>query len=182
MKYSWPRVLTTFAGATIVLVAASARLMASPPQMPAETVHVKPVAGDQHAAASRAVPARDSEMMVAVAVPSRLVEYTIRQRRGVGRFITDSVLQAERALPLGTVLRKHLLGIGRALDAQRAATTNIDNRCRLDVFVNGTRSTDPLDAIGTGTLAGVEYYDRFNVPGQYQRAAPQCEALLLWTR
>jgi hypothetical protein len=152
MKYSWLRVLTLSTTASITLVACHA----APPDSAARPI--------------------------VVAGPRGRAEFTARQSRGIGRFITDSVLHANQTLPLTTVLRFHLLGIGRALDTQRIATTSINDRCVLDVFVNGTRATDPLDAIRPADLAGVEYYDRFNVPEQYRRTSSPCDVLLLWTK
>jgi hypothetical protein len=181
MKYSWPRILSAFGGALLMLATASARLMASPVQVAAETLHVKPRTVDQQRVANAITAAADSGMLVVITAPSRLAEFRTRQRRGVGRFITDSVLWAERALPLKTVLRTHLLGIGRTLDTQRLDGTGFGG-CTLDVFVNGTRATDSVDDIRTINLAGVEYYDRFSVPPPYNRASSQCDALLLWTR
>jgi hypothetical protein len=190
MKCSLLRIAITVTAGAIAIAVSPVRLIASPPQVPAETIRVAPRSDDHKApprdaasALARATAmAADSGMMIAMAVPSRLVEYTIRRRRGVGRFITDSVLKAESGLTLDTVLRLHLLGIGRLLDARRRSIMSIDDRCTLDVIIDGVRATGDIDDIRPGALAGVEFYDRFTSPAQYRRASAPCEMLLLWTR
>ncbi|MEP6495855.1 MAG: hypothetical protein ABJF01_24460 [bacterium] len=166
-----------------VTSAPSSRIAASPPRVQGETIHIASRSGDQPAVAGQrgiSGNASDTIRIVAGEVPSRLADFEARRRRGIGRFITDSVLRAEESRPLTMVLRSHLPGLSRVLDARPLGASPIDH-CGLEIYLNGLRSIDTLAGITPRELSGVEFYTSMIVPPEFHHAGSSCPVLVLWS-
>ncbi|HTE44234.1 MAG TPA: hypothetical protein VK636_03230 [Gemmatimonadaceae bacterium] len=157
---------------------------ARPLRVAADTVHVAAKSGghpDDTGRDGSARDASDSVVIVAKRVPSRLAEFEARRQRGIGRFITDSVLRAEDSHPLTMILRTHVPGISRILDTRPAEISPVYH-CTLEVYLNGLRTIESVAGLSPHELDGVEFYAPSQVPQQYRRAGLSCPVLLLWTR
>lgn len=131
------------------------------------------------------------------AVPPRLQEFEARRARGVGRFLTQEVLEREEEPRLHFALAALLPGLtvlpdatrpGRYLLFSRRAAVRTSLRggtpstdCSVDVFLDGMK-IDDLDAITPTMLAGVEHYPMSAAPPQYRRPTGSCHVVLLWSR
>ena len=62
--------------------------------------------------------------------------------------------------------------------------------CPVDIYVDGHRLIDHLEAIATRDIGGVELYDFALAPAEYRmaaslgkdRARAACKVLLIWTK
>ena len=106
-------------------------------------------------------------------------EYRLHHSAG-GRFITAEVLAASGDLPLVDVLRIHINGFVAPGDSRPPRAYN--DRCGLDVYVNGLRTIDVFDIIRPRDLVGVEYYEASSAPVRYRTAFSSCPVLLLWLK
>jgi len=173
-----------FAAAFSLTNAQASRISTSPPRTVADTIRVAPPSADHANASGRDSTVRDvgdSVVIVASRVSSRLAGFEARRRRGIGRFITDSLLRGEESRPLAMVLRTYLPGFGRILDTRPNDVSPME-RCRLSVFLNGLPTIESLAGISPHELAGVEFYTPSLVPQEYHRPGEACPVLGLWSR
>lgn len=116
-------------------------------------------------------------------------EFEARRRMGIGRFLTDSILQADSTKQLATIIERHLLGFRSLGDGRTVSRFN----CGVpDVYIDGARmfsrglrpgpdETD-LRLFNGRDVAGVEFYTKTEAPVQYRRLSQACGVLLIWTR
>jgi hypothetical protein len=180
MKLSLASAIAPLVLAFASVSAQSARLSASPQRVSAETLHVASKAADHPGASQRDTTSNDSVLIVAKAVPVRLVGFEARRRMGIGRFITDSVLHIDGSRQLTTVLRAYLPGWSRMLDT-RPSDASPSNRCGVDVYLNGLPTLENLADLRARDVDGVEFYTTSIVPPQFRRAGTFCPVLLLWS-
>ena len=121
----------------------------------------------------------DSDAAFASANGQSEFEYRLHHSAG-GRFITADVLAASGDLPLVDVLRIHITGFVAPGDSRPPRGYN--DRCGLDVYVNGLRTIDVFDIIRPRDLVGVEYYEASSAPVRYRTAFSSCPILLLWLK
>ena len=121
---------------------------------------------------------------------ARMSEFETRRHMGIGRFLTDSVLQLDSTMALTRILEKRLPGVRSTGDDR--TVTRFDCAGRLDVYIDGARTyfgglrsggdvTD-LRLFSGADVAGIEYYSEINAPVQYRRLGLRCGVLLIWTR
>jgi hypothetical protein len=180
MKFSLASAVAPLVLAFAAVAARPARLSASPQRAVAETLHVASKSVDHAGASRRDTTTSDSVLIVAKAVPVRLVGFEARRRMGIGRFITDSVLRSEDARQLTMVLRAHLPGLSRILDT-RPSEVSPSERCGLDVYFNGLPTIANLSSLTARDVDGIEFYTAQTVPPQFRRAGTFCPVLLLWS-
>ena len=119
-------------------------------------------------------------------------EFEVRRRMGIGRFLTDSVLQADSTLPLADILQQRILGLRSVADGRAVSRVNCGGL--IDVYIDGGRVTPSTYGLGAGPyeldlrfinggdVAGVEYYTDINAPVQYRHSTMACGVLLIWMR
>lgn len=127
-------------------------------------------------------------------IPLKLQDFEWRRRMGIGRFLTDSILLAERTKPIARIMETHLPGLN-SVGFDRTVT-RFD--CgRVDVYVDGV-AYGPTRPLGRGrgagdetdlrslwgeNVAGVEYYSAAGAPVQYRKTgASRCGLVLIWLR
>lgn len=139
-------------------------------------------------------------------VPPELHDFEMRRAMGIGRFLTDSVLQKERTQPIASIMSRHFPGVYSAFMDRSVLRRNCDTRGaapprdgRPDVYIDGVRyglteppggsrsSVPPADAldlrfINGDDVAGVEYYTELSAPAQYRRPGMVCGVVLIWLR
>jgi hypothetical protein len=133
----------------------------------------------------------------------RMGEFDARRRMGIGRFLADSILQADSTQPLAVILERRIPGLVSVNDGRtvRRRNTN-DGKTNLwrrdcigfDVYIDGARvssstyglrpAPDETDLrFFTGRdVAGVEYYTDVEAPVQYRHQTMACGVLLIWLR
>lgn len=119
-------------------------------------------------------------------VPLKLQDFEWRRRMGFGRFLTDSVLLAEKTHPIASIMALHFPGL---YSVGHDRTVTRFNCGGVDVYVDGVRSagrggdlTD-LRSIEGQDVAGVEYYRSTEAPVQFQsNRMSRCGVLLIWLR
>jgi len=121
-------------------------------------------------------------------------DFEVRRRMGIGRFLTDSMLQADSTRPLTTIIEQHFLGLHAIAQGRTVARRLAYHDCALDIYVDGVRITQAayafgkkfddtdLRAIAGGDVAGVEYYTDLSAPVQYRHQTMACGVLLIWLR
>src|SRR5512146_1043821 len=121
----------------------------------------------------------------AATVPLKLQECEMRRRMGIGRFLTDSVLQKEATQPIASIMARHLPGLYSLGFDQGIGRIHMGSRCRLEVYIDGVRhSGDALDLrfIDGVDVAGVEYYTATSAPVQYRHLGMTCGVILIWLK
>jgi hypothetical protein len=130
-------------------------------------------------------------------VPARLQEFETRRHMGIGRFLTDSVLEKEGNRSLAIALSMRFPGIHAVQDpdipshyrlvSMRANTAgrrpngwHLD--CAVDVYLDGFLYNDDIDAISPTEIAGIEFYTMTSVPPQYRRGTGSCQVMLIWSK
>lgn len=135
---------------------------------------------------------------------SSLSSFETRRAQGIGKFLTADELAAQSNLSLMRVVLQAFKELMAAPDPARTShdilmTHRADPRldlnnlrtqehylyeshCGVDVYLDGSQFKDDLDAIRTGDLAAVEYYQMSSAPGQYRRLTESCGVLLLWSK
>jgi hypothetical protein len=123
-------------------------------------------------------------------------DFERRRRMGFGRFLTDSVLMAEKTQPLADIMERRLAGL-QSFDVGRTVRRRTCGGQPLDIYVDGVRvggiTSRPLGARPLPSLtdlrftqgqdvAGVEYYDLASAPPQYRRPETKCGVVLIWLR
>ena len=119
------------------------------------------------------------------AVPLKLQDFEMRRRMGIGRFLTDSVLQKEATQPIASIMARHLPGLYSLGFDRGIGRMHMGSRCRLEVYIDGVRySGDALDLrfIDGVDVAGVEYYTETNAPVQYRHLGMACGVILIWLK
>ncbi len=142
----------------------------------------------------RATSVLDTVRVFGQGVPSRLKEFENRRQIGIGRFVTDSVLEKERPLSLALAISMHFPGI-RAIQDQDIAShyklvstrfsTSISLKlgpCSVDVYLDGMLYLDDIDSILPDEVAGVEFYTMGSAPPQYRRGTGSCQVVLIWLK
>jgi hypothetical protein len=144
-------------------------------------------------------PMLDTVRVTATRAERQLDEFETRRRQNLGRFITDSMLQAERAKSIQQLLVAHVPGlkiVGRGVKAMEPQTRKsgmrprrtVGDGCPVLIFLDGFEFSDPeidvanIENIRPEELAGVEAYTLNTVPVQYKRLGDYCKVLLLWTK
>lgn len=139
----------------------------------------------------------DTVRVVAPGVPPRLQEFETRRARGVGRFLTQEVLEREKEPRLHFALAAQLPGLMVMPDATRLGRYLLKSRranlvtslkkspsgatCSVDVYLDGVY-TDEIDFLTPTMLSGVEHYPMSAAPPQYRRPTGSCHVVLLWSR
>lgn len=117
-------------------------------------------------------------------------EFEHRRRAAVGRFITDSALSADREPSLAANIAKRVPGLfvvvdqtGRySLRTERTAMTGgRAQKCGIDVYRDGFRNPEPIDALLKSEVTGVEVYPMAYAPPQYRKGTGSCWVVLIWT-
>ena len=116
---------------------------------------------------------------------------------GIGRFLTDSVLEKEGNLSLAVALSMRLPGIRAVQDrdipshshlvSTRINATTPRGRgfqldCAVDIYLDGFIYYDDIDAISPTEIAGIEFYTMGSAPAQYRRGTGSCQVLLIWSK
>lgn len=136
---------------------------------------------------SRAVSVLDTVTVMGHVVPTRLKDFEIRRRTGLGRFVTDSVLEKESSRPLSLLLSMRFPGIrasGGRLQSMRFSTTisRGAGNCGVDVYLDNMLYLDDIDAIRPWEVAGIEFYTMETAPVQFRRGTGSCQVVLLWSK
>ncbi len=130
-------------------------------------------------------------------VPARLQEFEMRRHMGIGRFLTDSVLEKEgdqslavalsmrfpgiHAVPDKTIATNyHLVSMRANTSSQKAGGFQLD--CAVDVYLDGFLYYDDIDAISPREIAGIEFYAMGTAPPQYRRGTGSCQVMLIWSK
>jgi hypothetical protein len=120
-----------------------------------------------------------------------MIQFEMRRRVGMGRFLTDSVLGKEAGRSLAQVLSMRFPGI-RAVAWPANPThyqlvsahfsTSLSHPCAVDVYLDGAPYRDDIDAIFPEDVAGVEFYTITTIPPQYRLGRGTCEVVLIWSK
>jgi hypothetical protein len=149
-----------------------------------------PVSGDSIGPVfmlARATSVLDTVTVMGRVVPTRLKDFEIRRRTGLGRFVTDSALEKEASRPLSLLLSMRFPGIrasaGR-LQSMRFSTTisRGAGNCGVDVYLDNMLYLDDIDAIRPWEVAGIEFYTMETAPPRYRRGTGSCQVVLLWSK
>jgi hypothetical protein len=120
-----------------------------------------------------------------------LGEFEMRRRMGIGRFLTDSVLQADSTQPIATIIERRIPGLRAVDDGRRVVRVSAPpggQSCRgFDTYIDGLRvslAPDETDLrfFQGRDVAGIEYYTDVNAPVQFRHQTMACGVLLIWTR
>lgn len=141
---------------------------------------------------SRAAFNLDTVTVFGRVVPARLQEFETRRHMGIGRFLTDSVLQQEGGQSLTLALSMRLPGI-RAVPTQGLHTRLVSMRpniaasrntalCGVDVYLDGFLYLDDIDAFSPREIAGIEFYTMGSAPPQCRRGTGSCQVMLIWSK
>jgi hypothetical protein len=139
---------------------------------------------------ARAVSVLDTVTVMGRVVPTRLKDFEIRRRTGLGRFVTDSVLEKEASRPLSLLISTRFPGIRvssaspSGLSSMRFSTaiSRGANYCNIDVYLDDMPFREHIDAIRPWEVAGVEFYTMETAPPQYRRGTGSCQVILLWSK
>lgn len=146
---------------------------------------------------SRISPVFDT-VRVKASMPSPfLAEYVARRARGIGRFLAPELFAETRDTHLSLMLASRFAGVRAVpLDSRTDRYRLISTRsrgggvakaqstgpCPVDVYLDGMRYDEDLDAIPPREVAGAELYSMGQAPVQYRRSYGACHVLLLWSR
>jgi hypothetical protein len=128
-----------------------------------------------------------------VALTPQLRQFRIRERKGFGHFLDDSLLARKRDVSLITVLTTQLPGLARLWDIGESGNRLVSLRgidslgppqpCFVTIFLDDTPVPDiDLAMVHPNELAGVEYYTDADIPAQYRTLGARCGVLLLWSK
>lgn len=143
---------------------------------------------------SRATSTLDTVTVFRRVVPARLQEFETRRHMGIGRFLTDSVLEKEGDQSLAVALSMRFPGIRAVQDdliathyklvSMRPSTAlSRGNRlCVVDVYLDGFLYLDDIDAFNPREIAGIEFYTMGSAPAQYRRGTGSCQVMLIWSK
>jgi hypothetical protein len=129
-------------------------------------------------------------------VPPRLQEFEMRRHMGIGRFLTDSVLEKEGDQSLAVALSMKFPGIRAVQDKiathYRLVSMRVNTSlpkpggfqldCAVDVYLDGFLYYDDIDAISPREIAGIEFYTMGSAPPQYRRGTGSCQVMLIWSK
>jgi hypothetical protein len=113
---------------------------------------------------------------------------------GIGRFLTDSVLEKEGDPSLAVALSMKFPGIRAVQDTQIAShsilvsmrpgtTASRGNAlCGVDIYLDGFLYRDDIDALSPREIAGIEFYTMGSAPPQYRRGTGSCQVMLIWSK
>ena len=133
----------------------------------------------------------DTIRVTASNVPVYLQPFERRLKMGIGRFLTEDQLSAEREPALPIVLATHFAGLHVSVSAGHygIGSTRPNNAggigCEIAIYLDGvhvTNQSDLWDITATWDLAGVEYYTAAEAPPPYYPYKGECGVLLLWSR
>ncbi len=156
-----------------------------------------PVKGDSVGPVFRLSPSTsvlDTVRVTSRTVPARMIQFETRRRVGIGRFLTDSVLEKEAGRSLAQVLSMRFPGIRAValpynpthyqLVSAHFSTSNSHGakNCGVDIYVDGMLYVDDIDAIFPEDVAGVEFYTTATIPPRYRRGTGSCEVVLIWSK
>jgi hypothetical protein len=143
------------------------------------------------------------------ALEPRLAEFEARRKLGLGKFITQDVLEKAEGRKLADVLRTWVPGLraipvgsGNAMASTRGGGGRLPSgdrvdrmqgatpQCYVQVIVDGLAlyRSQPgeklfdLNTIMPTQLAGVEYHSTSTTPMQFNSMGAPCGTLILWTR
>ena len=155
-------------------------------------------------ASTKPAPSLEPVTVKAKQPPSSLSEFEARRAQGIGKFLTADQLAAANNQSLMSIVVHAFNGLMSAQDPEhtgrnilmtRRGNAQLDmtklsteqhflseSHCGVDIYLDGSRFSDDLDAIRPGDLAGVEYYPMGSAPGQYRRLSESCGVLLLWSK
>lgn len=141
---------------------------------------------------SRATSALDTVRVFGQPAPARLQEFVTRRRLGIGRFLTDSVLEKEGSRSLVLVLSMRFPGVRAVPDPYTATHYHLVSTrgtgrlgglgCAVDVYLDGFLYMDDVDALYPTEIAGVEFYTETTAPPQYRRGTGSCQVVLIWSK
>jgi hypothetical protein len=122
----------------------------------------------------------------AAKVPVYLQEFDGRRRQNVGgKFLTDSVLQADGLNSVQYVLAARFPSLqirGNGVVSLQQSGLMSGSACTVRVYQDGFLLSVPLDQIKAKELIGAEYYSRTFAPVQYRPPGNYCAVILLWSR
>ena len=161
-------------------------------------LEVKGDTASLHFELEKITPTLDTIRVTATRGERNLDEFETRRRQNLGRFVTDSTLQAEHAKGLQLILISHIPGlkvVGRGVKAMEPQVTGkrSGDGCPVLIYVDGfkyrepdptTRDTqvDDLGAINFDEVAAVEAHSLSTVPAQYKTLGDYCKVVLIWTK
>ena len=128
-----------------------------------------------------------------------LAEYETRRQQGLGRFIVDSVIDAEHAKGVKQLLVSHIPGLrvnnfGDVVGLEPPTPNMSGGRgtlrrpcaggCCVALYLDGflLNSDIDLDHIDPKEIAGIEAYTQTNAPVQYKPTIDICKVILLWSK
>src|SRR5262249_44769184 len=130
-------------------------------------------------------------------LPARLAAFEARRSVGMGRFLTQSQLEAVADRDLGRVIAERAPGLQAVNGAAGAGTFLFSKRglkglstgpalCPIQVYLDGVRLGPPGQAADVAdfkpqSLVGVEIHDEATTPAEY-RTGNVCGVLLLWSK
>lgn len=137
-------------------------------------------------------PSLDTVRVTAEHASLRLQAFENRKRMGIGRFVTDSVLERDPDRSFAEVAATHFpglilqtdhFGVPYIMSMRPQCSAMGCGRCAPRVMLDDTPlSRDAFDLIRTWDLAGMEYYSGNTMPVQYRIAGSDCGLLLLWSK
>jgi hypothetical protein len=136
----------------------------------------------------------DTVTVLGRVVPARLQEFEMRRHMGIGRFLTDSVLEKEGDQSLAVALSMRFPGIRAVPDSpiathyklvsmrQSTAISRGNGMCAVDVYLDGFLYRDDIDALSPREIAGIEFYAMGSAPPEYRRGTGSCQVMLIWSK
>jgi hypothetical protein len=133
-------------------------------------------------------------VVAAAATQWNLGAFERRKAMGIGRFLDDTLLDRQGVANLAVMLSQQLPGLWAVSDAARPGFYKLlskrsrnslrprESECEVDVYLDGARYYESVDAIRPLDLAGVELYSMDAAPVEYRRGTGSCHVLLLWLR
>jgi CarboxypepD_reg-like domain len=151
-----------------------------------------PVKGDSVGAVfmlERTTQQLDTVTVMGRIVPRRLKDFEIRRQFGIGKFVTDSVLEKEASRPLSDILTMRFpgirVGVGSSGVTSMRFSTSVSkgaDYCKVDVYLDNMLYLDNLDDLHAWEIAGAEFYTIETAPPQYRRGTGSCQVIVLWSK
>lgn len=138
-------------------------------------------------------------------IPLKLQDFEMRRHTGIGRFLTDSVLEKERMQPIASIMARHFPGVysfgqDRTVFRRNCETWGLGppRDGEPDVYIDGMRYNRARSLSGDNRLpnpsaldlcsidgidvAGVEYYTAASAPARYRQPGMICGVILIWLK
>jgi hypothetical protein len=125
-------------------------------------------------------------------VPLKLQDFEMRRHMGIGRFLTDSVLQREATQPIASIIARHVPGMYATMFDRSVLRRNCltwgplpPRDAAPDVYIDDVlHRGDALDLrfIDGMDVSGVEYYTAASAPARYRRLGMSCGVILIWLK